>query len=545
MSYGNKKTPGKEIWGTTTFRIDINTSKRTFDGEFAGEVILYERRWEHSRVMFATDKEFIDALKELWKTSVKRGSIQDARLARWVEEYFNEKNIQATYENILKSIKGEAVNTEVEQVTHDLIHTALSSEKKLEKEETIALAAASDDIIPTGIIIQIEGEYDADTITDSLLPTLLEKHKPAREKQISSSSSFFDENGKRREIETKLNISENVTAGNSKVQSGLANTFGFAIRDVEIEDIIPYSYIVDDVGVIGGNAEKIGEEITDAGLKVSWKIPTLKPDEEVEIDYYLGSRLMRTIVMQSKATVNVINTYEPIQKADNRLFATPLFVNNKNEVLLKVKVMDQIPREMKIRGSSPNLNEALDQLSSPDSTEIYWEYTDIPPKEKHQIHYDLEMQPYLLRDVYDIFGEDQTTPIAKISKITKPLAMQSGFGIIFGIEILQDIHDPIVIRDILSKSVEVQTVESENGTLAIAETTDEKIVSWAIETYEPREIYHAFLRYKPSETLNPSLLKVKLSNKEAKLNSAYKTLRKADAVVLPYSYHAKVDIRRS
>ena len=84
MSYVLK---GKLIWGTPVFRIHCELESKRFGKEFKGSLTLLERRHEVSTNKFSSLEQFIVVLRNLWSSSLRVSTIQDTRLARWIEEY--------------------------------------------------------------------------------------------------------------------------------------------------------------------------------------------------------------------------------------------------------------------------------------------------------------------------------------------------------------------------------------------------------------------------------------------------------------------------
>jgi hypothetical protein len=541
MSYGSK-TPGKDVWGTPNYKILLVSQNTEFDDEFSGKLTLYERRWEKLTKDFTGLEEFIAALKDLWKESLRHGNIQDARLARWIEEYLIELKIKVSYEDTLAIVKGESKEAKIQTIEQqNLFSKLLSNERKVEITSDTKLLGKTDEFIPKVHSISLE-DLDLGESTDEFLNTLIEKHKPTKEKEIKSGVTFIDENGKERTIDREIKVEDSATTGNSKVKSGLRNDFGFEIKDIEIEDKIPYSFTIEDISITGSNATKTGETMEQDGLKVTWNIPSLSIGEEVKMEYYLGNRLMRTVVSHAKEEVFIVNTYEPIIKSENRLYVDAQFNNNSGNELIKVKIIDQIPQELDLLTTDPTLSGKNRKQLGKDAIEVHWEYDSILPDTEYGVHYDLKERPYIIRDIYELITPEGN-PLVQIAKVIKPLKLQSGFGVIFSINPLVDINDKIEITDELQGVIDIQPITNNIGTISVSSKDSQSIVTWIIENAQKGVIEDAYLRYKPKDKLENTVLKTNIGGKSVQKEVEYQSKREEETMVLPMKFYKEVDTR--
>ena len=545
MSFG-RSTPGKDIWGTTTYKIHLVPTSSKFDESFSGTLTLYERRWEKSKAEFHGLTQFVTTLKEFWGESLQRGNIQETRLARWIEEYLNQINIAVDYESALQAVKGESVGVTIDsisdRVNKELLTDFLRNDEEVESSEAENYVKALDDVIPSVYRIQLDDKINMVSNANEFLSAFLEKHKPDRATQILSSASFMDETGKIRTIEKKVQIEDSPTTGNSKMSGGLVNSFSFPISNVEIEDKIPFEFTIEDIELSDNSIEKIGEELNKEGIFVKWKIPRLEPNMAVNIDYYLGNRITRTIVSHTEESVTLINTYEPIVKQQNGLYADGLFVNETSDLIENMKIVDQIPKELDLISSTPILDGKNHLEESENVNEVHWLHEKVLPNTEIQVHYDLKERPYLLRDIYEI-STVEGQPVAQISKVVKQLKLQFGFGVILALRTLRETDETIIIQDHLPEDIEVSSVLTENGSIVIGVKENNKVVEWTITPNAKGRIYQAFLRYKPKEKFENTKLVVKIGEKESRPTGEFSSSRSEQSVVLPYQYNKFVDIR--
>ncbi len=546
MSFGHS-TPGKDIWGTTTYKIHLIPVTNKFDEMFEGTLILYERRWEKKKGEFLGLSQFVTLLKDFWGDSLRHGNIQETRLARWIEEYLNQINIEVTYEAALQAVKGEAISVSVldgigERANKEIITDFLRDDKKVDPSEASKLTNISDGIVPKVVEVALSDKFNLDENADEFLSALIEKHKPDRATQIKSTTSFRDENGKIRTLEKKVQIESSPTTGNSKMGGGMTNTFGFAIQDVEIEDRIPFEFTVEDVTLSDDSIEKVGETLNEEGLFIKWKIPRIEPKQEVNIDYYLGNRITRTIVAHDEKKVSLINTYEPIVKQQDGLYADALFVNNSGSFLKTIKIVDQIPKELDLVSSTPIIDGSNVMLEAENVNEVHWRYESVPVNAEIQVHYDLKEKPFIRRDIYEITNIEGE-PLLQATKVVKQLKHQFGFGVILAIRPLRVIEEDIVVRDTIPNDVEISSIMNEEGNVVIGMKGDTKVVEWNVTPGEKGKIIHAFLRYKPSNRFENTKLTVAIGDKESHPTGEISSTRTEQEVVLPYQYGKFVDVR--
>ncbi|RMG41343.1 MAG: hypothetical protein D6732_02580 [Methanobacteriota archaeon] len=541
MSLG-KKPIGKAIWGTTTYRVHLETSAKTFSEDISGVLTLYERRWVSQKAEFGNRKEMIVALREMWESSLRQGIIQDARFARWLEEYLNELGIPVDYEDVLKVVKGE-VETEVNvsQISPEELVQLLESEKDLDAEELQTIDEHTEGIVTSGVSIGFVREVGKDQ-SEEILHTLAEKYKPTPNLSSKSSVKFLDANGEKKEVVQDNPIVSSPTTGFMIQKVGFVNPFGSATTNVEIETNIPYDFELLEFN-IEGPLSRIGENKSKEGLQIKWQADTLAPGQKVEILFRLLPRIVRTVIIQHPTFASIYRVFEPLQKTEQGYRCESKISNPTASSLDSLVILDQIPRFLNIKSSEPPINPPLASVNlTEESIEVNWMFHDIGPESTLTIQYELEDRPYLVRDIY-VVNTPESVPIFEGLKLVKPLRRQSGFGIIFGCRGLRDIQQTVIIEDRIPKDVKVSIIDTTVGDMTVREEGDEIVVKWEIKGIRRGKEEFAYLKYKPENQLESTVLNIAIEDQKAISISKEATSRKADSIVMPRKFIEELDVK--
>ncbi len=538
MSFG-KKPLGKAIWGTTTYRVLLETSSQAFTEDMTGTLTLYERRWVSQRADFESRSEMINALREMWESSLRQGIIQDARFARWLEEYLNEIGIAVEYEDVLKAVKGEKSDVEKSHLSPDELVEVLGNEKEMKDEELKEISESFDGIVTTGVSVGFNREIAIEE-TEEILSTLVEKYKTKARLTTSTIVKFKDLQGEERTIQSEAPIISSPTIGAMVLTRDFVNSFGSEIDYLEMEIVIPYEYEIHNF-IVDGSLSRIAEIETPDGVLVKWKCEKLKPGQKVGLTYHLLPRITRTIIIQTPKMAQIFRVYEKIEK-NNGLFVSETKISNPtSETISSVAVLDQIPRFLSISHSSPPINPPLATTNvTEDNFEVNWLFQNLAPDGSLEIQYELQERPYVVRDIY-LVKTPESVPILEGLKITKPLKRQSGYGVIFGCRGLRPINEPITIIDELPKHMSVSIIDMTSGDMSVTEERGRILVKWELERLEKDKEEFAYLRYKSEETYENTSLNIMIKENEPERILDSETNRKVDSIVLPHKFIEEVD----
>jgi hypothetical protein len=489
MSY-SQKFKGKLIWGTPVFRILLETEATKLKTDFKGVLTLFERRHEKNKYQFSTLDEFVNTTRELWKETLKAESVQDTRLARWLEEYLHELGIKANYQDIVDAIKGDFISVPALEVgkTESLAQTIVND-----------LIPPNSEFMAHGSIQRIQGDFDDKDELNKILQNFIEEHRPIRKTNAISKISFVTEDGEERKVEDRKTLKDAPLDDSVNLNSGLINDYGMDLNDITFSDIIPYDYKVQDVKISGIEATKIGEEVTKDGLEVKWHLDKLLPGQKSDIEYSLGKRMLRTILIRDDYDLTILQTYENINKENNTAWVESTFVFQDNTpVVENVKILDQIPGEYKLVDSTPEAVPPLAMVRTTNqATEISWSYTEVPASTQFVLTYELGSSPKIVRDKAQIFNKDDEL-IAKAVRILRPNQNGQEYGVIMAVKPVQPI-DSLSVIDELPDSFDIQQIEVEFGTIAEINEYGSKKIIWRLANPPTDRTIQSVLTYTGGE----------------------------------------------
>ncbi|MHA2253457.1 MAG: hypothetical protein ACXAD7_24075, partial [Candidatus Kariarchaeaceae archaeon] len=456
MSFGQFK--GKLVWGSSVFRILLETESKRLGSNFSGNLFLYERRHEQSKVAFSNHNQFLTGVKEMWQSSLSVASVQDSRIARWIEEYFTELGIQVSYQVILDALRGQFEEVKPIEV---------SSEKVIQDVELTSFIQDKAEVQSRGLQRTIEGDLDDQEEMERILENYLLENKQVRKDKVKSTGSFKLADGTERSFDENKTIIDTPLSTELTLESGFNNTFGFAIMDISISDVIPYDFEIADIKVSGEHANQSGQNKTEDGLEVTWTIPKLEPGQNTSVEYILDKRMLRTILIRDDNDVTLLHTYEDIKKQDNDIWVESTYIfHDKTPIVENVKILDQLPSDLKLKASRPDAVPPSGKISPGiKETEVTWSYSNVPAQTQFVVEYDLIENPRIFRDVISLLDQNDET-VAEIVKIVKPLSNTNGYGVIFAVKSLQEIPRDITIQDVLSSTIEVNEVHLDAGEIA-------------------------------------------------------------------------------
>lgn len=540
MSLG-KKPLGKAIWGTTTYRVHLETAWKTFSEDISGSLTLYERRWVSQKADFENRSEMILALREMWESSLRQGIIQDARFARWLEEYLNELGIPVEYDDVLKAVKGELEgDVEVSHLSPEELVELLETEQALGPEEMKEIEEKTEGIVTSGVSIGFVREIGKDQ-SEEVLHTLTEKYKPTPKSTSETLTKFVDAKGDLKEIIRENPIVTSPTTGGMIQKIAFVNSFGSPIEELEMDTVIPFEFELIDFQVDGG-LSRVGETKTEEGIVIKWKSESLSPGQKVELTYKLLPRILRTVIIQDPNSARIFRVFEPLKKSEDGYYSETKISNPTSQSLDSLVILDQIPRFLNIKSSEPPINPPLASITTTeDAIEVNWMFHDLGPNADLAIRYKLEDRPYLVRDIY-LLTSPESLPLLEGLKIVKPLRRQSGFGVIFGCRGQRDFDGTVIIEDRLPKAVKVSIIDTTKGDMIVKEEDGTTVVKWEFYGIQKGREEFAYLRYKTEgEFENTGLTFILNGETPISINKEQST-RKADSIVLPRKFDEEIDV---
>ncbi|MCH8906821.1 MAG: hypothetical protein IH840_07005 [Candidatus Heimdallarchaeota archaeon] len=445
------QTKGKLVWGSPVYRIDLELESKRFQEDFTGTMTMYERRHESSKVKFTNIDEFITGAKDLWQQSLRTDFIQDARLARWIEEYLSELGVTAAYEEILDAIKGRYEEVPLIEVEEEV---------ELTEEQKAAILKERDDdtYIASGIVRKIKYEIDDYDEMERILNRFLQQYKLKRSESASTKISYTH-NGEETITEEIFNFYHSPIKSMTTLQTEFKNPHDETLVNVELSDFIPFDYQLLDIKQLGKPAEKVSEERVDKGFLIKWKIPELGAKEIVKIEYSLIEKMLRTLIIRDDYELTILQATEDVAFEDDGIWIDSNYTfYDKTPIIENVKILDQIPSDLTLVHSNPDVVEPRGKLShTATGTEIIWSYTDVPALTQLKIEYELKSNPRMYREVITLIDKNESH-VADVYKIMKPLANNNGYGLIYSIKVVKDLGSDIIIQDKIPKNFEITDI---------------------------------------------------------------------------------------
>ncbi|MHA2402877.1 MAG: hypothetical protein ACXADH_07800, partial [Candidatus Kariarchaeaceae archaeon] len=433
MSFDQFK--GKLVWGSSVFRILLDTENKRLSANFTGRLVLFDRRHEKSKLEFKSLNHFLTGLKSMWQNSLRVSTVQDTRIARWIEEYLGELGIQASYQTIIGALRGQF---------EELKPIEVSVEEEIPNAEIPTYISDTETIQSRGVRRKIKGDLDDKEQVETLLDNYLLENKQIRKTAVNTVGSYKLPDGS----ETKYGDSKQIIASplstSLTFESGYTNKVGNMITDINFSDVIPYDYEITDIKITGSSITEKSREKTEKGLKVEWIIPRLDSGQSVLIEYILEKRMLRTILIRDDYDITLLHTYQNINKQDDDIWIEGKYLfQEKTPVVENVKILDQIPSDLKLNSSRPEAIEPLGKMSQGiKETEITWSHSEVPSQTQFVVEYELIENARIFRDLINLVDDSDET-VAEIVKIVKPLTKTQGYGVIFAIKAYQSIPDDL------------------------------------------------------------------------------------------------------
>ena len=533
MSFGEFK--GKLVWGSSVFRILIETEQKRLTFNFNGTLLLFERRFEKKKLDFKSLNQFLSAVKGMWQDSLSQATVQDTRLARWIEEYLGELGLSVNYQSIMEALKGEFEEVKPIEVT---------TEEEIPYLDIPTFIADSEKIQSFGFKRTIKGDLEDKVEMEKLLEDYLKENKQTRKNEAKIITSFKLADGSENNTEVVNTIVDAPLSSHLSLNCSFTNSYSSTITDVQIGGTIPFDFQIVDTKTSGQDITKGTQEKGEGGLKVTWNLPKLEPGESANIEYILQKRMLRTILIRDDNDVTLIHTYEDINKEGTDVWVKSKYIfHDKTPVVENVKILDQIPSDLKLIASRPEAILPSGQVSTGvKETEVTWSHIDVPAKTQFVVEYDLAENPKIYRDIINLVDHNDET-VAEVVKIVKPLSVSSGYGVILAIKAVQELPPDLVIKDRIINDFEIIDVHTDVGVIEQEIDGYQKIITWKINELSLNETKSAYLKYIGKAKFDTdNLTIVSLSRSIDTEVGKGMIIHKRENLILPSIYYDDVDV---
>jgi hypothetical protein len=483
-------TKPKNISGSTRHSVLLIPQGQTFSLRMKFTVEFYELKRKTDTKEANNFIEAVNHILEYWDSVTPVGIIE-TRVSAWLNEYLSELNITYSYQEILVLVKG-LVGKTIDPKTGTLVDIeALVEEVKIiPSARFMALVNPPKDVKIKVKHVKLTKLPEFEDDKAQIFNKLLDEHQVLPEKTAKSKITATGPDGKPIELTKENAIAPSLNPSIPEMTSSITNTYGGTITDLEIVDIIPYSYEVD-LFDTGSFDLKPAFNPGDDGLEVKWSVDQLESGSTFEVTYKFQRRINRTILIHQESTsINIINAYETITKeTDVEYTSTGKFVNDNPATLSELLIKDHIPKEFIIQNTMPILDQSKEKVETEEGTTVLWEFKNVLPNQTLQESYWLEPYPYIIRAKreYTIEGLDKGYTILKI---IKPVYEMNGYDILLYVK--GNRSKEIVIYDEIPLEFEVVEVVEFSPQPVEEKTADRKRLKFIIPEMEKDLIFDPY-----------------------------------------------------
>ena len=464
----------KSIWGSTRYFIKIDPFTNVFGTSMSGIVSFYDTHGLINEKECRNLLEIVITVNEFWSTIL---APHETRVARWIEEYLSETGILGDYNLLLRLLRSDELFSE------DL--EALITETK--EVSTENFEKAFDTVEDSKIIgheITIKKLPEDDYFRDELLQKLIEDNKYQIPNTIKSRIQYKLASGEIETTEKENSLGAGETLKNVTLISSLINKHKETITEIKIIDEIPYCFAIDNMEIANLESEP-SKEKEEKVLEITWEIPEIQQDQEVEIKYKLSKRINRTIleIIQNEV-IAVLNSFEDISLSGLEFSSSIKYLNIHNRQLQELHIIDEIPPEFDVLKTNPEAlppNAVIEKVKLK-GTIVRWKHKNVPADHSLDKSYKLDYFPFLFRGKKLIQDKEGKT-IFKIAKFIKSSERDIGYSVNYTIKNIKgDVDEIISLADKFPVSHAVVGRDPENS--QIMEQIDDsgaKIITWITE----------------------------------------------------------------
>ena len=344
------------------------------------------------------DVSNINELVHLVKQKIKDLNIPifDRRLAQWISNYFElELDISLSFSEALKIIKQKIDLSQLPELGIRDEKMTIPLDKNKAKD---MLPKLEDDVAIRLKSLKIKQIDDENQLLE-ILNTILEAHKDEENTIVKREVKATTRSGKIPDLKPEQLPTMPAQDPNKRIlDSEFENTLDEELLNVELSDILPYDLKIDEIEF--NMTMEMEKTLLDDGLKITWKIPELKPQQKVEIKYIASRRVNRSIVLHAKDEVFVINTNFLITIKDPPILhlydARADFVGVEDQIFEHVLVTDFIPQEFDVSQASIEPSDFECNIKKVENgLEYRWQRSILQQGDVLQWRYDLIPKPFI------------------------------------------------------------------------------------------------------------------------------------------------------
>jgi hypothetical protein len=459
----------KAIWGSTRYFIEIEPNTNLFNTAMSGLVQFFDTRDLLNEKECENLHELVRTVFDFWSTILPP---HETRVARWLDEYFQNMGIRSDYGLLLRLIRAEEM---IEEQLEDIILETL----KISTENLRVAFNVEDDVSIIGRLTKIKQLPEDEFVMNELIQKLIEINQITVPSTIKGTHQFNIVDGDKKSIEIMKHVNIGETIGAYSVTTNVINRYDTKMTDIEIIDEVPYSY-----KILMSNVDKEGVEKDqirgDESLIVKWKIPDLDPKDRVEITYHLKRRINRIIIEVDEKEVTILKTFENINPADLEYKANTHYINTQSKELKELYIADTIPPEFNILKTIPEAiaPQGIIERAKMKGITIRWKHKNVKAEDIIEKKYNLDYFSYLFRGK-KLVTDKEGNNILKSLKILQPSARESGYKILYVIRALSHIEEVISLTDkIPADHVIVNTSPVESQIMEEASDENHKYITW-------------------------------------------------------------------
>jgi len=465
----------KAIWGSTRYFIEIEPNTNLFNTAMSGLVQFFDTRDLLNEKECENLHELVRTVFDFWSTILPP---HETRVARWLDEYFQNMGIRSDYGLLLRLIRAEEM---IEEQLEDIVLETI----KISTENLRAPFNIDDDINIIGRITKIKQLPEDEFVMNELIQKLIEINQIDVSSEIKGTHKFNIEEGKKKSIEIMKQVNIGETIGTYSIVTNVINRYDSKMTDIEIIDEIPYSYkiLVTNVDKEGVKKDQVrGDE----SLLVKWKIPDLNPKDRVEITYHLKRRIDRVILELDEKEITILKTFENINPSDLEYTAKTGYVNTHSKEIKELYIADTIPPEFNILKTVPEAiaPQGIIERAKMKGITARWKHKNVKSEDTIEKKYILDYFSYLFRGK-KLATDKEGNNILKCLKILQPSAREAGYRILYVIRALSHIEELISFTDkIPANHVIVNTSPAESQIMEETSDANYKYITWV--TNPPR-----------------------------------------------------------
>jgi hypothetical protein len=268
-------------------------------------------------------------------------------------------------------------------------------------------------------------------------------------------------------------------------------------------------------------------------------------NQEIKIEYKLGQKMLRTIIVRDDNDLNILQLQDNISFEGNDIWIDSSYIfQDKTPIIEDVKVLDQIPGDLKVLKGSPEIvSPRAKMVETPHGTEIIWSFKNVTALTQMRIEYELTQAPKLYRDIITIVDK-KNNPVADVIKVIKSLNNEDGWGVIYGVKAINAKEIDIYVEDHFPSKFKINSIPTEIGQIETAENGENVKIRWSVQNPPiGKEIVIYFkLIGNTDGDLDLTSFKVGSMSKTLSADKTSETRSEREEIIMPDTYYYEVDI---